>query len=73
MPTQPGTQPSGTTGGRVTGTAPGASLGPIRAIKSVVRITQSRVAQAIEHARRKGCHVITMSLGGLQARAVAGS
>ena len=70
VPTQPGTQPSGTTGGRVTGTAPGASLVPIRAIKSVVRITQSRVAQAIEHARRKGCHVITMSLGGLPSFAL---
>ncbi len=67
---QPGSGSSGTTGGKVTGSAPGASLVPIRAIRSVVRITQSRVAQAIEHARRKECHVITMSLGGLPSFAL---
>lgn len=55
----------------ITGTAPAASLVPIRCIESVVRITQSRVARAIEHAIDKGCHVITMSLGGLWSRSLA--
>lgn len=64
-------QESGTTIGKVTGSAPGATLVPIRAIKSVVRLTQSRVAQGIEHARRRGCHVITMSLGGLPSLALS--
>jgi hypothetical protein len=57
--------------GVVTGSAPGASLVPIRCIESVARLTQSRVARAIEHAVDTGCHVITMSLGGLWSRALA--
>ena len=61
----PGTV-SGTGGpGVVTGTAPKAHVVPIRAIKTVLRVRQSSVAQAIDHARRAGCHVVTMSLGGL--------
>ena len=55
----------------ITGAAPAASLVPIRCIESVVRITQSRVARAIEHAIDKGCHVVTMSLGGLWSRPLA--
>jgi len=55
----------------VIGSAPAARLVPIRCIESVVRITQSRVARAIEHAVDAGCHVITMSLGGLWSRALA--
>jgi endonuclease G len=57
--------------GLVVGSAPAAKLVPIRCIESVVRITQSRVARAIEHAVEKGCHIITMSLGGLWSRALA--
>ena len=57
-------------GGRVTGTAPAATLVPIRAIRSVIVVEGSRVARAIDHARRTGCHVITMSLGGLPSLAV---
>ena len=49
----------------IIGAAPAARLVPIRCIESVVRITQSRVARAIEYAIEQGCHVITMSLGGL--------
>jgi len=49
---------------RVTGAAPAATLVPIRAIRAVTVFDQSRVAQAIDHARRNGAHVITMSLGG---------
>ena len=51
--------------GVVAGAAPLASHMPIRAIKSVVRITQVSVAEAIEWAVDNGAHVITMSLGGL--------
>lgn len=56
--------------GDLVGTAPKAMLTPIRCIESVVRISQSRVAQAIDHARRQGCHVVTMSLGGLPSAAL---
>jgi len=56
--------------GRITGAAPKASLVAIRCIESVIRIRQSTVAQAVEHARRQGCHVITMSLGGLPSAAL---
>jgi hypothetical protein len=57
---------SGTTGGRVTGSAPEAVLVPLRAVDSVILLgfAPSRVARAVEHARRTGCHVVTMSLGG---------
>lgn len=57
--------------GRVTGSAPKARLVPIRCIESVVRVTQTRVARAIEHAVDSGCHVVTMSLGGLWSRSLA--
>ncbi|MBY5834754.1 S8 family serine peptidase [Rhizobium leguminosarum] len=57
--------------GAMSGTAPEATLIPIRAITSVAVIDQSRVAQAIDHARRNGAHVITMSLGGLFSSALA--
>lgn len=51
--------------GAMSGSAPEATLIPIRAITSVAVIDQSCVAQAIDHARVQGAHVITMSLGGL--------
>jgi serine protease len=51
--------------GTVTGSAPGASLMAIRAVESVVRITQVSVARAIDWAVDHGAHVITMSLGGI--------
>jgi hypothetical protein len=49
------------------GSAPKARHMPIRAIRSVVRITQVSVAEAIEWAVDHGAHVITMSLGGIPA------
>lgn len=49
----------------IAGTAPLATLAPIRCIESVIRLNQVDVAKAIDHARRSGCHVITMSLGGV--------
>lgn len=57
--------------GSITGAAPKALLAPIRCIESVIRIRQSPVARAIEHARRQGCRIITMSLGGLPSFALA--
>jgi serine protease len=54
----------------VVGTAPRASHMPIRAIKSVLRITQVSVAEAIEWAVDHGAHVVTMSLGGIPSFAL---
>ncbi|CAH0137356.1 Subtilisin E [Arthrobacter sp. Bi26] len=57
--------------GRVRGPAPEATLVPIRCIESVVlTFNGAAVAKAIEHARLRGCDVITMSLGGTPSRAM---
>lgn len=64
----PGTPVPGA--GEVVGTAPQATLTPIRCIESVIRISQANVAKAVEHARQQKCHVITMSLGGLPSAAL---
>ncbi|WP_421853455.1 trypsin-like peptidase domain-containing protein [Oricola sp.] len=48
----------------VTGSAPGATLVPIRCINAVVIGTGVAVARAIDHARKQGCRIVTMSLGG---------
>ena len=48
----------------VVGVAPEATLVPIRAVESVVQLFDSDVARAVDHARRAGCRVISMSLGG---------
>ncbi len=55
----------GGTGGpnEVTGAAPEAQVLPIRAIRSVVDIRQSRIPAAIEHAIAQDCDVIIMALG----------
>jgi serine protease len=50
--------------GKVVGSAPLATLVPLRAIERVVVFDHGRVAAAVEHARRNGANVITMSLGG---------
>lgn len=50
--------------GKIAGSAPRATLVPLRAIESVVVFDHGRVAAAVEYARRKGANVITMSLGG---------
>jgi serine protease len=61
-----GTTGSSTSGpGKITGVAPDVELIPFRAIKSVVRLTQWRVARAISEARTRQLHIITMSLGGV--------
>ncbi|MEA3292073.1 MAG: DNA/RNA non-specific endonuclease [Pseudomonadota bacterium] len=58
------------TAGALRGSAPDASLVPIRCTRSVSVFNQSRVAQAINHARRNGAHVITLSLGGVFSSAL---
>jgi len=57
--------------GTVTGVAPKARLVPIRCTRSVLLIHNgSDVARAIEYAVNSGCHVISMSLGGLPRRSL---
>lgn len=50
---------------QVYGAAPKASHMSIRAVDSILRITQVSVAAAVDWAVDHGAHVITMSLGGL--------
>jgi serine protease len=57
-------------GGSMSGSAPLATLIPVRCIESVAVFDQSPVAQAINHATEKGAHVITMSLGGVLSSAL---
>ena len=52
------------------GSAPRARLVPIRCTDSGAVFDQSRIAQAIDYARRHGAQVITMSLGGVPSRAL---
>jgi serine protease len=49
---------------RIAGSAPGATLVPIRCIDGVIIGAGSAVASAIDHARLGKCDVVTMSLGG---------
>ncbi len=55
---------------KVRGAAPEADLVPVRCLRSVVRFSQSRIAEAVDHARVNGAHVISMSLGGVPGRAL---
>lgn len=48
----------------VQGVAPAATLVPIRAVNTVIQFFDGDVARAVEHARTRDCHVISMSLGG---------
>jgi hypothetical protein len=57
-------------GGAVTGAAPGAEVVPIRCIEDVRVVNGAPVARAIAHATAVGCHVVSMSLGGVPSRAV---
>ncbi|TDD65474.1 hypothetical protein E1262_25170 [Jiangella aurantiaca] len=50
--------------GALLGVAPRATIVPIRSVKSVVQVLDGDVARAVHEAHRRGCRVITMSLGG---------
>ena len=50
--------------GQLVGSAPGATLVPIRTVKSVVQVLDGDLAKAVNYARRIGADVISMSLGG---------
>lgn len=52
------------------GAAPDARIAPIRCIDNVKVFNAAPVAKAIAHATRTGCHVISMSLGGVPSRAL---
>lgn len=54
----------------LSGVAPKATHMAIRAINSVVRITQGAVAEAVEWAVAHNAHVISMSLGGIPSFAL---
>jgi serine protease len=57
--------------GEVSGSAPEATLVPIRCVESVVlAFNGGTVAKAVDHARQHGCHIVTMSLGGTPSRAL---
>ncbi len=48
----------------VSGVAPAATILPLRVTPRVVLLSFDRLAEAIHYATDKGCHVISMSLGG---------
>ncbi len=54
----------------INGAAPGARLVPIRCVDDVKIFDAAPVIAAINHARKIGSHVITMSLGGTPSRAM---
>ncbi len=49
---------------QITGSAPGATIVPIRCVNYVLFTSGVPVAKAIDHARRNNCQIVTMSLGG---------
>jgi serine protease len=57
-------------GGRMKGSAPKATLVPIRCINDVKIFNAAPVAKAIDHAVKVGAHVISMSLGGIPSFAL---
>jgi serine protease len=50
--------------GVIVGTAPDAKVVPIRCVNGVILSSGVAVGAAIDHARRQGCDIVTMSLGG---------
>lgn len=56
--------------GQIAGIAPEAKLVPIRCINDVKVFDAAPIAAGIDHARRVGCHIVTMSLGGIGSRAM---
>ena len=56
--------------GAITGAAPAAELVPIRCLEDVKVFNTAPVTAAVLHAMTVGCHVVTMSLGGVPGRAL---
>lgn len=56
-------------GGAVLGGAPEADVVPIRVADSVVLLRTSALARALRYAADVGCHVATLSMGGVPTRA----
>ena len=56
--------------GNIDGVAPLAKIVPIRCIEDVKVFNQAPIAVAIAHAHKVGCHIISMSLGGVPSRAL---
>ena len=56
--------------GKIAGSAPLATLVPLRVVERVVVFDHGRVAAAVDYARRNHAHVITMSLGGAWSSAL---
>jgi hypothetical protein len=56
--------------GRLQGVAPAAKLVPIRTVTRVWQIFSGDLARGIEWAVTHGCHVVSMSLGGLPSEAL---
>ncbi|MBY5806092.1 peptidase S8/S53 subtilisin kexin sedolisin [Rhizobium leguminosarum bv. viciae] len=65
-----GSVAAGGRGGSIAGSAPKATLVPIRCIEDVKIFDGSPVAKAIDYAVSIGAHVITMSLGGIASRSM---
>lgn len=57
-------------GGKMKGSAPKATLVPIRCINDVKIFNAAPVAKAIDHAVKVGAHVVSMSLGGIPSYAL---
>jgi hypothetical protein len=56
--------------GAMQGAAPLATLVPIRAVTKVWQVFTGDLARGIEHAATNGCHVVSMSLGGIPSEAL---
>ncbi len=56
--------------GAISGSAPGATIVPIRCINDVKIFNATPVARAVDHAITVGAHVISMSLGGVWSRSL---
>lgn len=56
--------------GEISGAAPGAHLVPIRCTSDVQMINPAPMARAVDHARMSGCHIVSLSLGGLGSAAL---
>ncbi|WP_252930216.1 S8 family serine peptidase [Paracoccus sp. 08] len=59
--------------GAIVGAAPHACVVPIRCIEDVRVFNAAPVARAVAHAMAAGCHIVSMSLGGIPSRAMHAS